>query len=256
MATTKSGNSEDLRQNVTTYVEGGTITDRPLENGPFDEFYVSPEERKEFGVEDNEVLHWARDPERWMKLGEPINRVRQLERPVNRGGMSARMLFDKQGDPIYPGGLPGPDLVLMALPREVADQQQAEIDAGSEDYQAELEQTEEGWVGNYSNLDSGAERNARMRAEARKNRELGLIGGNSPTSGVPYPQAIRQMANRADEVENKQRMLREGGSHTQPTLDDFRKLMSGNDRKIHGMGNSGFPRNANSAVAQAARKGK
>lgn len=259
MSTHKAGTSENVVTSTTGHLAGGvTVVENTPEEGPFDEFFVSREDRQDYGIDYSEDVYWARDPEFWQKRGENVNRVKQLASDPKRGGMAARMVFDKEGDPVHLGGSTAHDLVLMAVPREIMERRQGEIDNASREYQEDFEETDEGFVGYRRDVPKSGDAalDRRMRQESHQNRQMGLIGGNSPTSRMPYLKAERFMASRAAEVEQKQAMLREGGSHTTPPIEDFRALMSGNDRKIHGMGNSGFGRNPNSAVAQAARKGK
>lgn len=255
--THEAGTSEDTRSGVIVHTADGTIQDRPLENGPYDEFHVSNEDRAFYGIRDNEVPFWPRDPEYWMKNGELTNRVKELEKPVNRGGVGGRIiLHPEDGEMIHLGGGTSGDNVLMAIPREVHDRIQRERDAAVDELQNDLVPTDEGWEGTVNTLDYGPERSRRMRAEHQMNQRLGLVGGSSPTAGMTLTQAMSFMANRQGEVEAKAARLRNGASHTTPSLADFRELMSGRPQKraMAAMGNSGFPRNPKSPLAQAAAR--
>lgn len=254
----ESGHSgEDLRQGVTAITADGSITDRPIENGPFDEFYLSPDDRKEYGIKDNEDPYWARDPEFWMKRGENVNRVKQIEGPLHRGGMRGRLIRTSEMDSVHLGGGTEGDLVLMAIPKESREQQQSEIDASSVEYQAKLKKTERGYEGREETLDREG-LDERMRWEHDQNQSSGLIGMGSPTQGMSYPQAVAYYARRgADaqaDVAAKQEMLRNGGYHQDLSQERFSEIMSGTKGKTYGMGTTGFPRNPNSAVAQAANR--
>lgn len=258
--------SEDLRQGVVVHTPEGTMRDRPLEEGPFDEFYISPEQKKEYGISPDEKPYWARDPEYWMKRGELVNRVKQLEGPEHREGMRARLIKTEDGEPVRLGGGTDGDLVLMTVPRELSDKRQAEIDAAHDEYQGKLRRNEDGsYVGREDTLDMDS-LDARMREEHELNQMSGLIGQGSPTRGMSYTQAAAFIARtgRTKEVEARQEELRNNGLHIEMSDEAFHSVMSGrpdSKAKAQAQGkiqrsftDSGFPRNPNSAVAQAARR--
>lgn len=250
--------SDDLRQGVTAFTADGSIRERPIEEGPFDEFYISPEQKKEYGIQDHEEPYWARDPEFWMKRGENVNRVKQIEGPLQRGGMQGRLIKTGEFDTVHLGGGTEGDLVLMAIPKSSSEMQQKEIDDSNIEYQSKLKKTDRGYEGREDTLDrEGLEE--RMRWEHEQNQRSGLIGDGSPTKGMSYPEAVSYYARRgADaqaDIAAKQEMLRNGGYHQEMTQEHFSAVMSGQRRSpTHAMGTSGFPRNPNSAVAQAARR--
>lgn len=257
----ESGHSaDDLRQGVTVHTKEGTITDRPLEEGPFDEFYLSPEDKAAYEIGPEDKPYWCRDPEYWMKRGELVNRVKQIEGPEHREGMRGKLVMH-DGDPVRLGGGTDGDLVLMKIPREMMEKRQREIDDAQTQYQSKLKKTENGYVGREDTLDMES-LDERMRAEHEMNMASGLIGPGSPTRGMTYTQAaaFMQRTGRTSEMEDRQAEIRNAGQHMQPDDAQFHNLMSGRpQRKVQGkiqaaMGDSGFPRNPNSAVAQAARR--
>lgn len=258
--------ADDNRQGVAAHVEDGTIADRPLEGGPYDEFYVSPEDKQLYGIRSDEECYWARDPEYWMKRGELVNRVKQLEAPERRGGMEGRIIL-QEGDPVRLGGGTEGDLVLMALPKRFGDKRQSEIDEARNDYESELQLTDDDmYEGYFDTLDRTtaagiAALKSRMRMEHQRNRQMGLIGPGSPTQGMTYTQAAAFIARtgRQQQVEDTANQLLMGGQHTQVSQEQFAALMTGQKKamakgKQVAMGDSGFKRNPNSAVEQAKRR--
>lgn len=254
----ESGHSgDDLRQGVRALTSDGAIRERPIEDGPFDEFYISPEQRKEYGIQDHEEPYWARDPDFWMKRGENVNRVKQIEGPLHRGGMQGRLIQTPEYDTVHLGGGTEGDLVLMAIPKSSSEMQQKDIDDSRAEYESKLRRTEQGYEGREDTLDR-AGLDERMRWESEQNHLSGLIGNGSPTQGMSYPEAVSYYARRGADaqasVAAKQEMLRNGGYHQDLTQESFSDIMAGTRGKTYGMGTTGFPRNPNSAVSQAARK--
>lgn len=249
--------SDDLRQGVTALTSDGSITERPLEDGPFDEFYISPEQKEEYGILPHEEPYWARDPDFWMKRGENINRVKQIEGPISRGGMQGRLIRTNEFDTVHLGGGTEGDLVLMAIPKTSSERQQQEIDEARAEFESKLRKTENGYESRVDTLERDG-LDERMRWESEQNHLSGLIGNGSPTQGMSYPEAVAYYARRgADaqaEVAAKQEMLRNGGYHQELSQENFSAIMGGTRGKTYGMGTTGFPRNANSAVSQAARR--
>lgn len=250
----------DKRQGVAALTSDGSIRHRP-EKELVDEFYVSPEQKEEYGVTENEDLRWVRDAAYWQKY-ELIDRIEQVKAPLHRGGMEGRLLHTKDADKVHIGGGLNGDLVLMAIPRSITEQQQGEIDAAKKEYEKGMVQTEEGYetrdVYEEYKLDPHATRQ-KLRAEHEYNVRMGLIDPRRRNMNLLQAEADAKRS--GIDVAGKQEALRNGGYHADQTHEDFQRLFTGEranraamTKKTVSMGDSGFKRNPNSPLAQAQRR--
>lgn len=216
-----------------------------------DPTFVSEAKRKEYGVKPEEAVYWARDAEYWSQF-EMTDRQDELMASPEEGGVGARVVYrNGEFDKVRIGGTSG-DLILMAYPMEIKDAITAETDSASHEYQSGMKQTEEGYKSTEEIFDRDGLQE-RMEAEHEFHKRTGLVGGNSPTANMSYMEAAAHVKRLGIDVEAKQERLRMGGQHTSVDQKEFAQLVTG-QRKLHGMGDSGFGRNPNSAVAQAARR--
>lgn len=242
------------------FTKEGSIRQRP-DVKAHDVFFVSEAQKKKYGIQPHEECYWARDPKVWASI-EHNDRIEQLSSPVEDGGMDARLVTTPEMDRIHIGA--HGDLVLMAIPKDVKGWQQEDIDAESRRYQAQMIQTEEGMEFEH---EEGLEKDkirlkARMRADSEYNAQAGLAGGNSPTAGMSYNEAVAHMKRIGYDVEGRQAMLRAGGHHTTPSAEDFSRIMTGIDQRermanskgrTHAMGNSGLGRTTQEKLAARGR---
>lgn len=238
----------------TVHTSTGTMRHRP-DRMTMDESTVTDRKRAEWGIRDDEALQWTRDGSKWEQF-EGIDRQEQF---IDETG--GRLVRTSEFDKVKRGV----DLVLMAYPKEVEEQRRKEIDAANQAYEQDLipDDDDPHVVRSHRDLFDRAafDLHARMRYEHERNARSGFVGGNSPTAGLTLAQAEALMARRGVDVEAMQADLRRGGRHVQMNASDFSNMIAGEkaERRTSrtvAMGDSGFPRNPNSAVAQAARKAK
>lgn len=211
-----------------------------------DPTFVSDAKRKEYGIKPDEALYWARDSEVWAQY-EHSDRQEELMGSVEEGGVGARVVY-KPGefDKVRIGGFAG-DLILMAYPKAIQEQIQAETDEACSEYQYGLRQTEEGYESTEDLFDR-TDLKRRMQAEHDFHAQTGLVGGNSPTAGMDYFAAQAHVERLGIDVEAKQTALRMGSQHTGIDQQEFAKLITG-QRKLFGMGNSGLGKTTQQKLA-------
>ncbi len=250
---------------------GTTSKEHPVEGPPTnapkardrvyrDPFFVSEKRREEYGIKPDEDVRWARDAERWARF-EFSDRQEELMADPSDGGMAGQLVTTSEYDKVRIGGSAG-DLVLMKFPRSILEDDQANVDAGRTDFERNMVKTDDG----YESEEDVFVRKSRsqMLAEHEYHQKTGLVGG--PTAGLSLAAAEALMERKygREAIEAKQERLRMGGQHS--PADDQRSIvqMMGAARdmqsanrprgKTVAMGDSGFGRNANSPLAQAARR--
>lgn len=246
MAGTKAQLMNDISpvDGATKFSEGAEITEYKPVPG-MDVFSVMPEERKEFGIEDHETVAWIRNPKVYEKH-EGSNRLREFKR--ERPG--ARQIFTDDGDEVTLH-----DTILCAYPT---------IHKEREEAQRTKEYLE------YVNGDPNAEAQAFDRVRARQlvegmkrqNRMEGMIGPQSPTAGQSLRSAYERYGPEA--IEREEAKYRAGSRQQSFDSQDWANIIDGNRAEVRrerkaasktvAMGDTGFGRNPNSAVAQAARR--
>lgn len=210
----------------------------------FDEFAVTPRMRKEGAIQDSEALRWVRNSSMWEEH-EKNDRIGQFQdthdgRLVTRG---------KGGKPFTRG-----DLVLMAYPMAVKEAEEARELREAQEWQREIESG-----AHPENLPRDQDRLRALKERSRENNQRnGYVGGLSPTSGMRLEDAYRRFS--ADAVAAEETRYRRGprGADREEIAQARAAAMEarGAQRaeragKSVAMGNSGFPRNPNSPLAQA-----
>lgn len=240
----------------TVLTSSGSMRHRP-ERTQHDEFHVSDAQKARWGIQPGETPYWARQASKWEQF-EGIDRQEQLTEEYG-----ARTVFTKEADMVKHGS----DLVLMAIPSGVFEDQEAEIMQASREFERDLrpDPEDDGIARSHKTLfkRDDPDLDARMRQEHEQNKRTGFVGGNSPTAGLSLLEAEALMRRKGVDIEKMQAELRRGGRHIHMDHEQFSSVMTGEmedarrarvAKKSVAMGNSGFPRNANSAVAQAARR--
>jgi hypothetical protein len=224
---------------------------------------LTREERKRLGVKDEEVTYAARNPEFWQRM-EGKNRVQELAREHGY----ARVLTNSDGT------LPmdGTDTILVAVPREGMERrdqimrQELDKDMGSlqeidTDEGAYL-QSDDNWqtMGNEEIPFTREDRRLmhRLRDQNRAiARASALMGPGSPT----FKKSLRAAESMytPEQIEAEEAMHRGRIQQTEMTTERWKAMTSAPDAKkqassMFGFSNTGFPRNPNSPVAQAARR--
>lgn len=94
-------------------------------DGPMDEYNLTAAEREEYGIGPDEVIHWARHPDEWRRLGTGV--ADDVTERM-RAWPGARVIRDKHGRHVTCGG----DLCLMVYPSEHKKQVQDHIDTNAD----------------------------------------------------------------------------------------------------------------------------
>lgn len=226
-----------------------------------DQFYVSPYMKKQYGIDESEELQYVRDPEdpRWKGQG---NRVKQMAGHYP----GARVPKDEDGQPLR-----FDDLILMSYPKVHRERIEDGLIVAEQEFVQEIKEKRHPDQVNLRRM-SQDEREELMEDRRRQNRQLGLMGGNTRTSGMSYNNAFEVMGREAG-VKQTEDAARQAGRTTQYNagvwenmMDSFSELPR-EDRperpskrdtnpKSVAMGDSGFARNPKSPLAQAQSRGR
>lgn len=158
-----------------------------------DEFSLTPEERKQFGIGDNEEIGWIRDDRYWGNK-VPGNRARQFLKE-NPGG---RLVYH-EGELITNGV----DLVLTARPMAEVEKLRAR-DAAIEREYYRMQDQEQRDDDEFNPQDKDA-LIRRKRQNQEQFRRSGMIGPNSPSSGLAYEDYIRYRGLTLDDIKREER---------------------------------------------------
>ena len=226
-----------------TFGVASTVTESAPVPG-FDRFSVLPEERKSWGIEDDRTVAWIRNPSHWEKL-EHSDRLREFshERP------GAEQVFTKEMDPITNG-----DLILVKYPTA---HKEAEEAARTEEYR----QYVEGDPGDDMDRYNKEAMKQVMYRQARQNERDGMVGPQSPTSGLSYAQAVDKYS--SAQIDAEEARFRRGSRQSSFDSDDWARMVDGGRnadrrearaeaRKTVAMGNSGLGK----TLAQKVAKGR
>jgi hypothetical protein len=211
-----------------------------------DQFYVSPEERKDWGIGDNEQVAWIRNPDEW-RQHEKQDRGREYVREGHMVGEERRVVM-VNGHPITNG-----DLILATYSGR------REEPETSEKF---LDQVDKGDVEQMPRFRANEiDRDFALR-QHDYHRESGLIG---PTGGMPASMVIQHKG--AEAVRAEQARYRAGATHIDMTEDAERRVEQLRDRKgkqqYGGFDKSGFPgtlptaqRTASARQNQSSQRGR
>jgi flagellar biosynthesis GTPase FlhF len=194
---------------------GTEVTERTMPPG-FDTFSVLPEERKAFGVQDNETLAWVRNPSHWEKL-EHSDRVREFshERP------GARQVFKDGVDPVTHG-----DLLLMAYPTV---HKEREEEARTAEYKHYVEHEDP------NSKPRDREKLERLRESMHRQHEReGIIGPQSPTQGLSYEQALSKYSK--EQIDAEEARFRRGTRQQSFDSEDWAKMVDRGRRDTSAQG--------------------
>lgn len=199
-----------------------------------DEFSLRPEEKRAFGIRDNEQHCWIRDDRYWGNK-VPGNRQREFLRE-NAG---ARIIL-VDGEPVSNGT----DLILAVRPKSEIEKKAARDKAIEDDYHNRIEREK---------LDDDEfDSKNREALEYRKhintvqNIQAGLIGPNSPSTGLPYEDYIKFRGLTKAQIEAEEvsySCRRTTSRETNEPPDDRRQQPRGSDGKFYSLPPNVRPRN-------------
>lgn len=172
-----------------------------------DEFYLSPEECKAYGIRDNEQYVWIRDPNYWANK-VPGDRVRQFQRE-NAGG---RVIMEN-GQFVTNGV----DLILATRPMSEVEKMRAR------DRRIEEEHWKEGEKQRRSDDFDSSDKERLMYQKmmnSEENRRAGLIGPQSPSSGLAYEDYVKWRGLTEADIEAEERSYSMLPERTSRELDE------------------------------------
>jgi hypothetical protein len=215
-----------------------------------DEFTISARTREEYGIKEGETPYWLRNARQWESV-EMKDRGDEFLDAAD----GARIPL-KKGQPKTHG-----DLILGVIPQEVMDRQRAEEAAAMQRYLHDLgaEPTPRDPQGRPFERNRAA-LEARWEEEIRRNHEAALTGPASPTHGLSIEEAYRRIDARS--TEREEAIYRSGGQRRASVRSLETDMGRGGEMTPrgramqHAMGDSGFPRNPNSPLAAAQRRGR
>lgn len=171
-----------------------TIREGVIEKGE-DEYSLTSEEKKMFGIKDSEQHCWIRDPEVWKHRA-----------PGDSGRNFLRANAHLGGRIIYHNGATvtnGDDLILAVVPKAVIEQRRALERARDEELQAQIE-AEKMNDDEFDPSDRSA-LNRRKHFNTQQHIAAGMIGPQSPSSGMPYEDYVRNRGLTAADIEREER---------------------------------------------------
>lgn len=177
---------------------GIAMRDRSMEG--LDWTHLTPEERQAYGIRDDEVIAWARNPRVWLRE-EGADRGLQVMR---QGG---RVVL-KDGMPVTCGE----DVMLVAYPKALMEEREKAHKQAQDDFVRRIETQE--WPGQFdpTNIEKHRETVDRMREEWRRQIAQGM---GSPTRGLPIDAVDTNLIPR-EAVELMEMKARRGGRTPRP----------------------------------------
>lgn len=178
---------------------------------PVDQFWLSQDERKQYGIHDHEDHAWIRNPKYW-EQHEMKNRADEFKRGTVAGlERGKRRIILEDGQLVTNG-----DLILVAKPKEEREIEDAIAERETEEY---LENIEGGNLADIPRWRSDRDAVEDLaRAQHRQNIQAGLIG---PTAGMDFDVVARQYGR--ERMEKEMAFHRNGGRHVDatPRQEDF-----------------------------------
>lgn len=166
----------------------------------FDRFSLTQEERKQYGIKDNEDHAWIRNPRYW-EQHEMSDRAREWRAEAPREFAGGRRVVMENGNVITNG-----DLILVAKPKAEREREEAAQARETENY---LETLESGDVADIPRWKGSKTEIERYREQQHQdNVARGLIG---PTAGMDFDMVARQYGK--DRIEKEMAFYRNGGRH-------------------------------------------
>lgn len=219
-----------------------------------DQFTVNNRRRESYGVTPAEALRWVRNPDHhtWKQVGS--DRTEEMKDEYD----GARVPLNKAGQPLRNGE----DLILVAYPREHEDAKQQRLLDDQDEFIGEIAEQRHPDALDLSTMTPN-QRMDLMRARRAENRNSGMVGGNSRTSGMSYDDAFTMMGREAGVAKEEARARRGGHANHydksvwESTMDSFdNSPRAVKSAKSVAMGDSGFARNPKSPLEQARARGK
>lgn len=183
-----------------------------------DEFTLTPEELKAFGIKETEDYCWVRDPRSWEDTRIAPGRIRQFQ--IDNEG--ARIITFK-GDYVTCGS----DLILATRPRKLVEQAQARDLQLEAEYLGHIE--DERHEDDFDRGDRDALEELK-RANTQANLNTGKIGPQSPSSGMPYEEYIRNRGLSLKDIEAEE-MFHCFGHNAQDLDDEAAAAVTRQDRE-------------------------
>jgi len=216
----------------------------------WDEFSRTPEELKDMGVRDDEVITYIRNPAEWQQY-EHKDRSREFKRETPGG----RILTDEKGHPFIHG-----DTLVAAMPRALFEERERQRQRETAEFDAQTENPEETEFAEIPRFKiEPGQYGARAQQQHQRNVQAGLIGGQF--AGMPVEMVVKQIGKERYEAE--QAKYRNGGRHQTPTRSETQEGARGDRQEAYRQSQGGgkivsIPagvRPRNTMAAAAARKG-
>lgn len=158
-----------------------------------DEYSLTADERKTFGIKDTEQHCWIRDPEVWRQRAP--------------GDSGRKFLRDNPaGRIIYHNGQTvtnGDDLILAALPKAIVEARREVERQRDLELQRQIE-SEKMLDDEFDPTDRAANQR-RKQFNTQQHISSGMIGPQSPSSGMPYEEYVRNRGLTAEDIEREER---------------------------------------------------
>jgi hypothetical protein len=203
--------------------EGMTVDPARTHHLCEDELSVTMAERKKWGIKDNEQVMHIRDP-RWWTKHEPQDPARAFLRQ-NAG---SRIIYDG-GEPVSTGF----DTILAVRPMEEVEKLR------ERERQQQIELENEGKrtrrSDDFDRNAPGIEQQKYANSEAHTN--AGMIGPQSPSSGVALEDYIRLQQLSAKDIEAEERLYSLGSHYAKVYSDEEAEAMETANRRAGGRGN-------------------
>lgn len=239
---------------VVVDANGRFIRDR-LPSSALDPSYVPPDRLASYGIDTKTHFgHWARDPhvKRWEE--DPAgDRIENIEDQYDGAHLASKGGIDRIRR--------GPDLVLMSIPLKYKQEIQSRIDAQQDIINQETDGMvyQDGGADRHTDVwerPQGQDGRRKARADSNRNRQAGLIAGNSPTSGMSLSRATSMYS--AEQIMAERARYRSNGTHKTKDMTEIRaayRQQNQYDQKIqYGAINAGIGKTTQEKVAAGRKK--
>lgn len=234
--------------------EGKFIRDR-LSPAATDPSYIPPERLASYGIDTKtHYPHWARDPHTKAWSEDPAgDRIENIEDVYDGATMARKGDIDRIRR--------GPDLVLMSIPIAHKKAMQDRIDAQQDIINQETDGMvyQDGGADRHTDVwerPQGQDGRRKARADSNRNRQAGLIAGNSPTSGMSLSRATSMYS--AEQIMAERARYRSNGTHKTKDMTEIRaayRQQNQYDQKIqYGAINAGIGKTTQEKVAAGRKK--
>lgn len=208
---------------VATVAKEATVDPNRTHHTHEDQFSLTVEERKMYGIRDDEQVTWQRDPAYWKGKvpGDPI-RMFQRENP---GG---RVIY-------HNGETVGNDVDVILCVRPMSEVEKARTRDQERANDLARQQAKQLRDDDF-NKDDDARIRAQMEHNSRENMASGLIGPASPSSGMAYEDYVRNRGLSKADIEREELSFSLGNIYSREISDDQAEEMMAASRRAGGRG--------------------